>query len=242
MVRKLKADKAPKAEIDAAVAKLKELKAAVGGPAPAPKEKKEKKPKGAEEDKLANGVLRLPAEMAAYKVVVLPVDMRVVASPGYATLLAETRARLTAAGLQYKVDESGASIGRRYARADELGIPYAVTLDFDTVGMPGTAPERLGIATLRERDSTDQVFLPLADCVDAVQKLCSAHPLSWGELYAAKGPAAAGGAAGGAVDSSAMLEYLSQHGVTAKLNAAVNQLAKERPADPMAFLANLLTK
>jgi len=36
--------------------------------------------------------------------------------------------------LQSQVDESGASIGRRYTRADELGIPYALTVDFDTLG------------------------------------------------------------------------------------------------------------
>ena len=39
-----------------------------------------------------------------------------------------------------------------------------------------------------------------------------------------------------------MMAYLAQHGVTAKLNAAVNELAKAQPADPMAFLCDLLAK
>lgn len=55
---------------------------------------------------------------------------------------ADLRTKLTDNGLQYKVDESGASIGKRYARADELGIPYAVTLDFDTLGMGETGADR----------------------------------------------------------------------------------------------------
>ena len=55
----------------------------------------------------------------------------------------------------------------RYARADELGTPYAVTIDFDTLGIsnidaadPAAAAALKGTATLRERDSTDQVRLP----------------------------------------------------------------------------------
>ena len=79
--------------------------------------KKAKAPKKEEKGPVA-GVLGLPAEIAPYKVVVLPLDMRVAAQ--YGEMLAELRTQLTDQGLQYKVDESGASIGRRYARADEL--------------------------------------------------------------------------------------------------------------------------
>jgi glycyl-tRNA synthetase len=45
-------------------------------------------------------------------------------------------------------DQSGA-IGRRYRRADEAGVPYALTVDFDTL-------EGDGSITLRDRDSTNQ--------------------------------------------------------------------------------------
>ena len=31
-----------------------------------------------------------------------------------------------------KVDDSGQSIGRRYSRTDEIGIPFALTVDYDT--------------------------------------------------------------------------------------------------------------
>ena len=60
-------------------------------------------------DKSVQGVLALPPEVAPYKCVLLPLDMRVVAA--YGELLAKTRQALAAQGLQYKIDESGASIG-----------------------------------------------------------------------------------------------------------------------------------
>lgn len=51
--------------------------------------------------------------------------------------------------LSHKVDDSSGSIGRRYARTDEIGIPFGITVDFDTV--------KTNTATLRERNSTRQI-------------------------------------------------------------------------------------
>ena len=51
--------------------------------------------------------------------------------------------------LSHKVDDSSGSIGRRYARTDEIGIPFGITVDFDTV--------KTSTATLRERNSTRQI-------------------------------------------------------------------------------------
>ena len=53
--------------------------------------------------------------------------------------------------LSTRVDKSTAALGRRYARADEIGVPYAVTVDFDTV--------KDNTVTLRERDSMIQIRL-----------------------------------------------------------------------------------
>ncbi len=47
-----------------------------------------------------------------------------------------------------------AAIGRRYARQDEAGTPFGVTIDFDTLGEKG--PELLDTVTVRERDSQQQ--------------------------------------------------------------------------------------
>jgi glycyl-tRNA synthetase len=51
-------------------------------------------------------------------------------------------------------DETQA-IGRRYRRQDELGTPYCVTIDFDSLDD--------GAVTVRERDSMAQDRMPIAD-------------------------------------------------------------------------------
>jgi glycyl-tRNA synthetase len=56
-------------------------------------------------------------------------------------------------------DETGA-IGRRYARQDEAGTPYCVTIDFDTLG---EKPELLDTVTIRHRDDGKQERLPIAE-------------------------------------------------------------------------------
>ena len=56
-------------------------------------------------------------------------------------------------------DDSGA-IGRRYARQDEAGTPYCITIDFDTLG---EKPELLDTVTLRHRDDGKQERIPIAD-------------------------------------------------------------------------------
>ena len=51
--------------------------------------------------------------------------------------------------MSHKVDDSSGSIGRRYARTDEIAIPFGITVDFDTI--------KAGTATLRERDTIKQI-------------------------------------------------------------------------------------
>lgn len=62
---------------------------------------------------------------------------------------------LTKVEVSHKVDDSSGSIGRRYARTDEIAIPYGITVDFDTLKEPHSV-------TLRERDSTGQVRIPVS--------------------------------------------------------------------------------
>ncbi|MEE3175794.1 MAG: His/Gly/Thr/Pro-type tRNA ligase C-terminal domain-containing protein, partial [Verrucomicrobiota bacterium] len=57
-------------------------------------------------------------------------------------------------------DEAGA-VGRRYRRQDEIGTPFCVTIDFETLGEDGSDLE--GTVTVRERDSMKQVRVPIAD-------------------------------------------------------------------------------
>ncbi|WP_309396648.1 glycine--tRNA ligase [Cerasicoccus maritimus] len=58
-------------------------------------------------------------------------------------------------------DESGA-IGKRYRRQDEIGTPFGITVDFDTI-------EKDGTVTLRDRDTTEQVRVSEADLFDYLE-------------------------------------------------------------------------
>jgi hypothetical protein len=53
--------------------------------------------------------------------------------------------------------------GRRYARIDEIGVPYVVTVDFDSAVD--------GCVTLRERDTCEQIRVPIRDVVGLVFRL-----------------------------------------------------------------------
>ena len=57
-------------------------------------------------------------------------------------------------------DEAG-SIGKRYRREDEIGTPYCVTVDFDTVG--DAEKEGDGCVTVRDRDTKEQVRIPISE-------------------------------------------------------------------------------
>ena len=98
-------------------------------------------------------VLRLPRDIAPIQVSVLPL----VTKDGLPERAAEIHKTLTGAGLVASYDESG-SIGRRYARSDEIGTPLAVTIDYETI--------EKGTVTIRDRDSWDQVRLPTRELPD----------------------------------------------------------------------------
>lgn len=56
--------------------------------------------------------------------------------------------------ISHRVDDSSGSIGKRYARTDEIAIPFGITIDFDTLKQPHSA-------TLRERNSMEQIRAPV---------------------------------------------------------------------------------
>lgn len=64
-----------------------------------------------------------------------------------------------------------ASIGRRYARQDEVGTPFGVTIDFDSLGEKG--PELLDTVTLRHRDSGEQERVKISDLLGKLLPLVS---------------------------------------------------------------------
>jgi glycyl-tRNA synthetase len=82
---------------------------------------------------------------------------------------------LSANGVSTKLDTTAVSVGKRYARTDELGVPFAVTVDHrsledDTV-------------TVRERDSCEQVRVKTAEVLPLVTKLCAMRA-TWEEATA----------------------------------------------------------
>ncbi len=88
-------------------------------------------------------VMRLHPALAAYKVAVLPLQKNLSekAKEVYKTLSKQ---------FMCTYDEAG-SIGKRYRRQDEIGTPYCVTIDFDSVND--------NTVTLRDRDSMEQIRL-----------------------------------------------------------------------------------
>ncbi len=59
--------------------------------------------------------------------------------------------------------DDGGSIGKRYARQDEAGTPFCVTIDFDTLG---EKPELLDTVTIRHRDDGRQERLPISELLN----------------------------------------------------------------------------
>ncbi|MFC7336395.1 glycine--tRNA ligase [Haloferula chungangensis] len=57
--------------------------------------------------------------------------------------------------------DDGGAVGRRYRRQDEIGTPFCVTVDFDTLGE--NDPSTKGTVTIRHRDSMEQERLPVSE-------------------------------------------------------------------------------
>lgn len=106
-------------------------------------------------------VLSFKPSIAPVKCLLAPLSTR----PEFEPFLEEIAEGLRKHTVSYKIDDSSNPIGRRYARADELGIPFHVVVDFQTT--------KDRTATIRERDTTvPQIRVPIADIPSLVQKLC----------------------------------------------------------------------
>lgn len=119
---------------------------------------------GDDKDKQTRGVLAFAPSSAPYKCVILPLDQRIARDERYLNMMDAFQLELVELGLSFTLDESNATIGKRYSRNDELGIPYAVTFDFDTL------EDRT--VTVRERDTMWQIRLPLSELASLLLTLC----------------------------------------------------------------------
>jgi glycyl-tRNA synthetase len=103
-------------------------------------------------------ILAFPRDVAPVQAVVLPL------LENDDNLVREARIlyrHLVEEGFTVLYDESG-SIGRRYARADEIGVPAALTVDYQTL--------EDGTVTLRDRDTWRQVRVDKTKVVDALRR------------------------------------------------------------------------
>ena len=73
-----------------------------------------------------------------------------------------------------------AAIGRLYRRQDEVGTPYCVTVDVQTVGDSAKGERGDGCVTIRERDSMEQVRVPVAELTEVFGKLLD--DTAWAEV------------------------------------------------------------
>ncbi|MBR2749222.1 MAG: glycine--tRNA ligase, partial [Firmicutes bacterium] len=92
-------------------------------------------------------VLHLHPALAPFKAAVLPLSKKLspVAEPIYEEL-----------SKHFMVDfDNSGSIGKRYRREDEIGTPFSICVDFDT--------ETDGCVTIRDRDTMEQVRVPVKD-------------------------------------------------------------------------------
>jgi len=103
-------------------------------------------------------VLRLHPNVAPVQVAVVPLSKKQelieVAQPIVQSLRGQFR-------VEY--DQTGGNIGRRYRRQDEIGTPYCITVDFETLNDKAV--------TIRHRDTTSQERVPvesLAASLDAL--------------------------------------------------------------------------
>ncbi|OXB71862.1 UNVERIFIED_CONTAM: hypothetical protein H355_014203 [Colinus virginianus] len=113
--------------------------------------------------------MAFPAVIAPTKCVILPIS----SGAQFTALLQKVRDSCLVKGLSSKVDASTASIGKRYARNDEVGTPFAITVDFRSL--------EDGTVTLRERDSMHQIRGTLQEVVDLMAAMC-ADQLSWEQV------------------------------------------------------------
>ena len=113
--------------------------------------------------------LKFTPAIAPTKCAVLPLS----GNKSFRPIVATLGQALTKLGIENKIDESSTAIGRRYARMDEVGVPFALTVDFNTVGYEGY--DKDGCVTLRERDSQKQLRLSMLSAPAVVNGLVRGH-------------------------------------------------------------------
>lgn len=101
--------------------------------------------------------LKLPAHLAPYRVAVSPLLKN---KPQLVEKAREVFLSLKKVCGNVAWDDNG-NVGKRYRRQDEIGTPYCVVIDFDTLGEEN--PELKDTVTVRDRDTGEQIRIPIAE-------------------------------------------------------------------------------
>jgi len=101
-------------------------------------------------------VLRLNRELAPVQVAVMPLSKK-----EDLVRLAQEVQRSLRPHFRVEYDQTGGHIGRRYRRQDEIGTPFCVTVDFDSLNDRAV--------TIRERDSMEQERVPIAELAGSLK-------------------------------------------------------------------------
>ncbi|HHX15474.1 MAG TPA: glycine--tRNA ligase, partial [Fibrobacter sp.] len=122
-----------------------------------------------EVEKLSDGeervVLHFHPKIAPVKVAVLPLVKK-----GKVKETAEAVFQKLIRRWNVEYDETQ-SIGKRYRRQDELGTPYCITIDFDTIGEGDDIdPSRKNKVTVRDRDTMEQELVAIDDLENWLSK------------------------------------------------------------------------
>ncbi|KAL8764165.1 MAG: hypothetical protein Q9184_000134 [Pyrenodesmia sp. 2 TL-2023] len=115
------------------------------------------------------GVLSFPPPIAPTKVLLVPLS----GHPDFKPLISRIGQNLRRLGISNRVDDSSATIGKRYSRNDELGTPLGITVDFQSV--------KDNTFTLRDRDSTKQVRSDEDTICAAIQSLVDGQK-TWADV------------------------------------------------------------
>jgi len=107
-------------------------------------------------------VMKFPAHLAPVKAAVFPLLKN---KPELAAKAREVYDALKKEVPQIMWDDNG-NIGKRYRRQDEIGTPFCITIDFDTLG---ENPEHINTVTVRDRDTGEQERLPIDEAIARVR-------------------------------------------------------------------------
>ncbi|CAF0742537.1 unnamed protein product [Brachionus calyciflorus] len=104
--------------------------------------------------------LSLPYHIAPYKCNILPLNESDEKLKPFISIISDL---LINSEISHRIDDNSGAIGRRYWRSDECGIPYALTIDYETLND--------NTVTVRDRDTTEQFRIKIEDIPSIIKQL-----------------------------------------------------------------------